>query len=244
MTNRSYWRMYTTRPASRSRSWKGSGSSRTARPKGSSDRIGAGTWPALAASVSPEPVVAWLMVVMASPRLGMWSEVENKAVTAGPRDADKHRLASLPLVLGQQRVAMVRLAGDDTCLAGAADALAAGGQHRNTGFRECVDDRLVGSDRDDRSRRCQLDLECSASYGCRWCLRHEPLDTKGAVRQLDAGLRDGGEQRRRPAAVHTGPVRQRRDGLGEVEQSELVLRHGLYAVAVLLELVQIGHRGT
>src|SRR6478609_9983810 len=99
MTNRSYWRMYTTRPASRSPSWKGSGSSRTARPKGSSDRIGAGTWPASAASVA---VVVLLMVVMASPRLGVWSEVENEAVTARARDADEHRLASLPLVLGQQ----------------------------------------------------------------------------------------------------------------------------------------------
>src|SRR6478736_9247714 len=236
MTNRSYWRMYTTRPASRSPSWKGSGSSRTARPKGSSDRIGAGTWPALAAFVSPEPVVAWLMVVMASPGLGVWSKVENKAVTAGARDADEHRLASLPLVLGQQRVAMVRLAGDDTRLAGAADALAAGGQHRHTGARECVDDRLVGPDRDDRSRRCQLDLESRASHRCRWLLSDETLDTQGARRQLGACLRDGREQRRRSAAVHAGPVGQHRDGLGEVEQAELVLRHGLYAVAVLLEL--------
>src|SRR6478736_8045646 len=165
MTNKSYWGTYTTRPASRSLSWKGSGSSRTARPKGSSDKIGAGTWPAFAASVS---VVAWLMVVMASPGLGVRSEVENKAVTAGARDADEHRLASLPLVLGQQRVPMVRLAGEDTRLTRAADALAAGGQHGHTGARECVDDRLVGPDRDDRSRRCQLDLESRASHRCRW----------------------------------------------------------------------------
>src|SRR6478736_5326034 len=139
MTNRSYWGTYTTRPASRSLWWKGSGSSRTARPKGSSDRIGAGTWPAFAASVSSESVVVWLMVVMASPRLGVWSEVEYKAVTAGARDAHEHRLVSLPLVLGQQRVPMVGLAGDDTGLAGAADALAAGGQHGHTGAGQCVD---------------------------------------------------------------------------------------------------------
>src|SRR6478735_7412079 len=229
MTNRSYWRTYTTRPASRSLSWKGSGSSRTARPNGSSVRIGAGTL---------------LVVVMASPRLGVWSEIEHEAVAAGARDADEHRLASLPFVRGEQRVPMVRLTGHDTRLAGAADPLAAGGQDGHAGSRECVDDRLVGSDRDDRSRRCQLDLERGAPHRCGCRLGDETLDAEGARRQRGAGLPDGGEEWCGSAAVHARSVGQPRDGLGEVEQAELVLRHALHAVAVLLELIQIGHRGT
>ena len=140
-------------------------------------------------------------------------------------------------------VAVVGIAVEDGCLAGAAGAFAAGGQHADAGLL----DRRRGSDVSGgtvsvRSLWARCDLEGLVPDGLGEWLGDEPLHVQRARRPGGAVLLDGVEQRLGAAAVDRG-VRLRvcRAGRARSSKPVLVLRPDGDAVAVGGELVEEGH---
>ena len=93
------------------------------------------------------------------------SEIEDQMRCAGPGDADHHAVAGLPLLLVEDRVAVIGHAFEYRCLARAAGPLGAGGEDTDSCLLDDGQDGSVrGNGHSQRALR-QMDLEGPAEHG-------------------------------------------------------------------------------
>ena len=141
------------------------------------------------------------------------SEVEDEAVVEGAGDADVHAVAGRALVVVEQRVAVVRPAGEHRRLAGAARALAARGQHLDPAPRRPprAPRRRAAPRRSGRSGRARRRTPYSRA-GARQLVGDEALGAQAVRRPAGARRVDRGEQRRRGRSSRPGCRRAARRG--------------------------------
>src|SRR6266702_8870107 len=149
------------------------------------------------------------------------SEIEHKDGRSGAGTADHHDLVGSLLFVGEEQIAMVRLARQHPRFARATDSLLARGLHRHAAGPKRFEDRLARRDRYPDLRTCELDDKPALDGG--WLGRGKVFEMHARRRPRRSGGRECFEHRRRAAAIEMRLLRCRADEARQVEHTALFL---------------------
>src|ERR1700730_15328643 len=180
---------------------------------------------------------AWRLPVFFVFSLDSGSDIEDEARGAGTGDANHHATAGLPLVLVKDRVAVVGDAFEYGCLARAAGAFGAGGEHADAGLLDDGQDGRVRRDGEGEVALREVDLECLGQHRLAKGLGSEALDVQGSPGPGGAALLHRSEQGFGTAAIHLGLGLRLTEQAVKVEEARLVLRPYRHLVTVPREFV-------